>query len=162
MIKFWKVSEVYGEFSNWYLCNIFYKDINFNSSEQIFMWGKAKLFNDEDVAEQILQTTDQREIKALGRKVKNFDDEIWKENCYDIMLQANIAKFEQNKNLRKLLYSVKDEVLVEASPYDKIWGIGLSSSDPRSDNQNQWLGQNLLGKCLSETCEYFNQKGWNI
>ena len=157
MIKLWKVSDVYGEFSNWYLCNIFYKDINFNSSEQIFMWSKAKLFNDEDVAEQILQTTDQREIKALGRKVKNFDDKIWKENCYNIMLQANISKFEQNKTLRRLLYSVKDEVLVEASPYDKIWGIGLNSSDPRSDDPNQWLGQNLLYQQLKNVkrLQYF-------
>ena len=150
MIKFWKVSDVYGEFSNWYLCNICYNDINFNSSEQIFMWSKAKLFNDEDVAEQILQTTDQKAIKSLGRKVKNFDDKIWNENKFTIVYNGNYLKFTQNDELKKYIKSTGNSILVEASPYDNIWSVKLSADNDDILYPEKWKGENLLGFALMQ------------
>ena len=142
-IGFFKPGDLYGEFSNWYLCDFSYKGQDFISSEQALMWRKAKMFGDENIAEKILQTTNQGQIKKLGRQVKNYDDKKWAEARYDIMVEILHEKFSQNKELEATLLSTVGMELCEASPYDSIWGIGSASTDCIN-------GQNLLGKALMQ------------
>lgn len=132
--------------SNFYPCEFEFNDKMFNFSEQCFMYQKALLFNDFGVAEQILNETDVRTIKALGRKVKDFDNELWDKHKEDFMYNACYAKFSQNAELRDFLLGTGNSEIVEASPVDSIWGIGFSS-DRAMENIDKW-GQNLLGKTL--------------
>ena len=114
------------------------------------MASKACLFNDEETLDHILKSSDPKEIKALGRQVKNFDKEAWDEAKYLIVLNGNYRKFTQNPALRDYLLSTGNRFLVEASPYDRIWGIGLAADDPRAMDSSQWQGENLLGFALME------------
>lgn len=97
-----------------------------------------------------MRSNNPKEIKVLGRQVKNFDENIWKKNRYSIILNGNYAKFMQNEDLRLFLISTKDSILVEASPYDKIWGIGMSANNENIENPLLWRGLNLLGFALME------------
>lgn len=137
--------------SNFYPCEFEFNDKMFNFSEQCFMYQKALLFNDFGVAEQILDETDVRKIKALGRKVKDFDNELWDKHKEDFMYNACYAKFSQNDELKDFLLNTGNREIVEASPVDNIWGIGFSS-DNAMENINKW-GQNLLGKVLMKVRE---------
>ncbi|WP_027621627.1 NADAR family protein [Acetivibrio clariflavus] len=121
--------------------------------EQYMMAEKARIFGDEEILEEILKNKNPKQIKALGRKVRNFDEEVWKKKRYSIILNGNYAKFIQNKELRRFLVETKNRVLVEASPYDKIWGIGMAADDENVENPLQWKGQNLLGFALMEVRE---------
>ncbi len=112
------------------------------------MYHKALLFNDSDIATQILAATTPIEVKALGRQVKNFDDEIWKENRYRIVKEGNILKFIQHSDLKEKLLATKGKMLVEASPRDRIWGIGYGAKNALA-NKERW-GLNLLGLVLVE------------
>ena len=123
------------------------------NAEQAMMGCKASLMGDTDTEQAIYKTSNPKIIKQLGRKVKNFNQEIWDRNKEDIVYKINLAKFSQNPELRDFLLSTGDKLIVEASPYDKIWGIGLSADDPRSDNPSMWLGSNLLGKALMRVRE---------
>ena len=114
------------------------------------MAGKAELFGDQEIREQILKCSDPKQIKTLGRKVRNFDQVVWDKFKYAIVLNGNWCKFSQNRPLREFLLSTGDSVLVEASPYDNIWGIRLSASSPDAQNPLKWRGQNLLGFALME------------
>lgn len=136
-------------FSQWYRCAFTVGDAAFNCAEQFMMHGKALLFDDADAAAKILAADHPRDHKALGRKVKRFDDKIWKREREAIVMAGSRAKFAQNPELLELLLATKGTTLVEASPYDKIWGIGLAASDPRAQDPAQWKGQNLLGKILT-------------
>ena len=110
------------------------------------MFQKALLFNDFEIANQILNEIDVRKIKALGRKVKNFNNELWDIHKENFMYNACYAKFSQNDRLKDFLLSTGNCEIVEASPVDNIWGIGFSS-DKAMENIGKW-GQNLLGKTL--------------
>ena len=143
-IGFWKVDTPYGEFSNWWLCGFIYKEHYFISSEQALMWEKAEIFNDKKVAAQILKTTNQKEIKKLGRQVENYNEAIWSAQRESVMVDILMAKFSQNKDLKEILLETGDAELYEASPLDRIWGIG-------SADVENIRGQNLLGKALMKT-----------
>lgn len=132
--------------SNFYPCEFVFNGKMFHFSEQCFMYQKAMLFNDFEIAEQILNETDVRKIKALGRKVKNFNNELWDIHKENFMYNACYAKFSQNAELKDFLLGTCNREIVEASPVDNIWGIGFSS-DKAMENIDKW-GQNLLGKCL--------------
>jgi ribA/ribD-fused uncharacterized protein len=136
-------------FSQWYRCSFSVDGQVFNCAEQYMMYGKALLFGDGEVAREILAADHPRQHKALGRKVKGFDDAIWRRERERIVLAGNRAKFTQSAELRELLLATRGTTLVEASPYDRIWGIGLAASDPRAQDAAQWKGQNLLGKILT-------------
>ncbi|MEZ4361700.1 MAG: NADAR family protein [Kofleriaceae bacterium] len=136
-------------FSQWYRGTFTVDGQEFGCAEQYMMYGKARLFGDAAVAAQILAATHPRDHKALGRKVKPYDEAIWRANRERIVLEGNRAKFTQSPELRALLEATAGTELVEASPYDKIWGIGLSAKDPRAQDPKQWKGQNLLGKVLT-------------
>ena len=137
-------------FSQWYPCKFTVGENTFGCAEQYMMHGKALLFSDVDTAAKILAADHPRTHKALGRKVTPFDVATWKRECSGIVRAGNHAKFTQNPALLEQLYATKGTTLVEASPYDKIWGIGLAAADPRAKDPAQWKGQNLLGKILTE------------
>ena len=148
-IYFWKISEnPHGVFSQWYMSEFTHSNIKYNCTEQFMMAKKAELFFDTINYKKIMNSTDPVKMRKLGRKVKNYDNAIWEEHSYKIVLQANLCKFVQDKYLRDILLATKDKILVEASPYDKIWGVGLSAKNPKILNENTWNGKNLLGKVL--------------
>jgi hypothetical protein len=143
----------WGEWpSNWYKCYFTADGHEFFNSEQYFMWVKAKTFGDDEVAEEILKKgKNPKTAKALGRKVKNYDDKIWDEKRYGVMVQANMYKYSQNEELKALLLNeeLRDKNFVEASPYDGIFGIKCGEQEALDDKSN-WNGRNLLGKALDE------------
>jgi ribA/ribD-fused uncharacterized protein len=158
-----KKSNIYpfygGVFSNWYKCNIQDEDIKYISSEQYIMHHKALLFNDSKVAKQIMESSDNRTIKAFGRKVSNFNQKIWDENKERIAITGLLLKFSQNSALKEKLLDTKNDYLVEASKTDKIWGVGIALSDPDIYYKSKWNGTNLLGKCLMKVrCMINHQK----
>ena len=112
------------------------------------MYSKAIMFNDMDTAAKIMLTDDPAEQKRLGREVRGYDEDTWAANRVDVMVRGLYAKFTQNEKCRIALISTAGTTLVEASPYDRIWGIGLTASDPRAQQRSTWLGQNLLGQVL--------------
>lgn len=132
------------------------KNLHFFNSEQYFMYVKAIVFGDYEVADKILATKDPKKAKALGREVKGYDDKVWNEMRYKVMVDANKAKYSQNEDLKKLITSddFKGKGFVEASPIDGVWGIKLRENDPLADDEKNWKGQNLLGKALDETREW--------
>ena len=148
-IYFWKPEHEYGLFSNWYTSYISAYNIKFVNAEQLFMWKKQQLFDPQnhELEQRILNTNSPDQIKKLGRKVNNFDQELWDEKKYQIMVEVLMEKFSQNSDLKYKLIDTGDLMLVEASPYDKIWGIGLNEFDAKTKT---WQGENLLGKALME------------
>ena len=139
-----------GVFSQWHICSFSdpaLSDYEFGSAGQYMMYKKAILFNDKDIAQKILISKSQSTIKALGRKVSGFNQETWDNHKMEIVLHANILKFS-NPVLKKKLIDTYPKILVEASPYDHIWGVGLSITDTRVCIKASWRGQNLLGQCL--------------
>ncbi len=117
------------------------------------MYGKAILFRDIDSANKILSTNNVREQKQLGRQVKNFNKEIWDLNATSIVYNGNKEKFRQNKEFLNLLLSTKGQTIVEASPDDNIWGIGLTKDQEESKSIFTWKGTNWLGIILTELRE---------
>jgi len=144
-------------FSNWYFCEFNDGENNFNCVEQYMMFKKAVLFEDYEVAKKIIETPyNPKYYKKMGRKVKNFNQKIWNENKTQIVYDGCRFKFSQNKKLKEILLNT-DGIFVEASPYDKIWGVGLSSDDPRIHDERNWKGQNLLGKILTKLRNEFTR-----
>lgn len=137
-------------FSNWYPSVFKVGELTFTRGEQYMMYVKAIMFNDTDTAELILLTDDPQTQKNLGRQVKNYDDAVWAGARFDVMVAGLYAKFSQNPKLKEALLATVGTRMVEASPYDRIWGIGLTASDPRAQNEDTWLGQNLMGKVLDK------------
>ena len=125
------------------------------------MAEKARLFNDREIRDRILQAQHPGEAKKLGRMVKSFNQALWEKERFDIVIKGNIAKFSQNEALRNYILGTKNRVLVEASPRDRIWGIGLTANDPKAENPYQWQGLNLLGFALMETRKSILQSNQN-
>lgn len=122
----------------------------YSCAEQYMMAQKAYLFDDEEIEKEIMNTSDPKLMKALGRKVRHFDPEVWDKAKYSIVLNGNYYKFAQNKEMRDFLLSTGDKILVEASPLDTIWGIGLGKDNEKAQNIASWRGKNLLGFALME------------
>lgn len=114
------------------------------------MANKAELFGDMETKDKIMQCSTPKQIKALGRMVKGFDQEIWDKFKHSIVVNGNWRKFSQNRALCDFLLATGDSILVEASPVDKIWGIGLAADNPDAQNPLKWKGQNMLGFALME------------
>lgn len=152
-----------GVFSNWYPLNsqptysveqlqkplFTVNNIEYNTAEQFMMAQKAILFDDHETLSQIMQPCHPRDAKKLGRKVKNFNPAIWDKVAPNMILPGLFAKYTQNHDLLAKLLDTRDTVLVEASPHDTIWGIGLAANDPRALTKATWQGTNKLGYCLS-------------
>ena len=138
-----------GTYSQWCPCTFIDKDgIVFNCTEQYMMYKKAMVFGDEETAQEILDTESPRDQKALGRQVKGYKDKTWDKYKMDIVTAGNRLKFTQNEDMLLELMDTSNKMIVEASPVDKIWGIGLAPQDDKVLDEANWDGQNLLGKCI--------------
>ena len=137
-------------YSQWFTSKkqIFENGNYFNNAEKYMMYHKALVFNDTEIAKEILNSYDPKTIKALGRKVKNFNDEVWNQHREKIVTQGNYLKFTQNYEFLQELLKDRDLILVEGSPFDKIWGVGLHYNSEEIKNEKNWNGLNLLGKCI--------------
>lgn len=150
MIFFHNPEEENGIYSNWYLSDFVVDGILYSSMEQYMMYQKALLFQDQDIANQILDISDVARIKALGRAVRNYNDIVWAGLRQLVVYKGLLAKFSQNPGLKNALLSTGDQVMAECAVKDTIWGIGLSMRDERRFDMAQWRGQNLLGFSLME------------
>lgn len=137
-------------FSQWFPIRFEEDGVIYKTAEHYMMAGKAKLFNDQEILEKILQSATPNQAKNLGRKVKNFDPKIWDRHKYELVKKGNLLKFSQSARCKEFLLSTGDKILVEASPYDRIWGIGMLETDTRAENPLLWNGENLLGFALME------------
>lgn len=134
--------------SNWHPCRFSYHGVDFTSVEQFMMFSKARLFGDENAAADILAARHPKDQKAIGRGVKGFDLATWEGKRESIVYVGCREKFAQNPGLRSLLLATAPTELVEASPYDRIWGVGLGERDPLILDKANWRGTNLLGITL--------------
>lgn len=142
-----------GVFSNFYNLKtpIKYEGKEFTTTEHAFMYGKAKQFKDTEIMKEIVDSfgSSPKVAKKLGRKVKGYDDDEWDKVRYQVMKDVLKEKFSQPK-LKGILLGTEDKILVEASPFDAVWGIKMRESDRGVENPNNWRGQNILGQALME------------
>jgi ATP-dependent DNA helicase PIF1 len=139
-----------GPFSQWFPCKFVIDNVEYNCAEQYMMEQKAQLFNDLDAVKIIMSTESPKEQKRAGRRVRNFDENTWKENCIAIVERGNYAKFSQNPELASKLIKTRPTELVESSATDKIWANGLAITDPDRYDKSKWSGENLLGIVLEK------------
>ncbi len=151
---FW---ESGSPFSNWYPNSFDHLGVRYNCSEQYMMQQKALLFKDYDVAEMIMQQTSPHKQKFLGRQVRGFVYEEWMAVCNGIMVPALVSKFMQDTYSLNVMLDTGDSIIVEASPYDKVWGIGMKMDDPRAIDPSKWEGENRLGTILMEARDVIRQ-----
>ena len=147
---FWRQQS---PFSQWYPAEFVVEGVRFTCAEQYMMYGKARLFGDGETAARILAARTPKEHKALGREVRGFEGAVWERKRERIVYEGSQAKFTQNAELLTALLATAGTELVEASPMDRIWGVGLSAEDPRIQDPATWRGQNLLGKVLTRLRE---------
>jgi ribA/ribD-fused uncharacterized protein len=137
-------------FSQWWPAPFVVDGVRYASAESWMMAAKARLAGDEDVLARILATDDPAEAKALGRQVRGFDARAWEERGHAAVVEGNLAKFSQHPHLGAYLLSTHPAVLVEASPADAVWGIGLEAAHPDARVPSRWPGRNLLGFALMD------------
>lgn len=147
-VCFHNPDEENGYLSNWYLSEFTINGVKFTSMEQYMMYQKAVCFHDNDIATQILLTSDVAQIKAFGRLVQNYDDHHWNGVRQLVIYEGLAAKFSQNPELLKMLKCTGDALIAECAVKDRIWGIGLSMTDPDRFDRTKWKGANLLGYAL--------------
>lgn len=140
--------------SQWYEAPFVLDGITYKTAEHYMMAQKAQLFNDEARFQQIINADDPSRAKALGRSVANFNEAVWSQACFEIVINANIGKFTQNAHLGDYLRATQNRVLVEASPVDRSWGIGLASDHEYAQIPSQWNGANYLGFALMEVRDF--------
>lgn len=144
-------------FSQWWPAPFIVHDVKYPTAEHFMMAEKARLFKDEEIRSQILAAGSPKAAKELGRRVKRFNEEVWQEARFDLVIEGNLAKFNQNAALGSYLLATGDQVLVEASPVDRIWGIGMAADNEQAENPEQWRGMNLLGFALMEVREWLKK-----
>jgi ribA/ribD-fused uncharacterized protein len=151
-------------FSQWYPASFDVDDDHYPTAEHFMMAEKARLFGDEETRQAILRSTHPGEAKTLGREVQGFDEATWIAHRFEIVVRGNLAKFSrsdplsaaktgEDDPLRDFLLETGERVLVEASPRDRVWGIGLAENDPAASYPSRWKGLNLLGFALMEVRE---------
>ena len=141
-------------FSQWWEEAFTVDGVTYKSAEHYMMAGKAKLFGDEETLQKIIYCRTPAEAKKLGRQVRNFDNDAWLANRYEIVLKGNKHKFSQSEAMKAVLLNTGNRVLVEASPVDPIWGIGLAADFRGIENPHNWKGLNLLGFVLMEVRDW--------
>jgi ribA/ribD-fused uncharacterized protein len=137
-------------FSQWWSAPFDVAGVRYPTAEHWMMAGKARLFGDEETLSLILAAPTPAAAKALGRTVRNFSDDRWARARFDLVTEGNVHKFGSDPSLREHLLATCDQILVEASPTDTIWGIGLRASDAAAADPRSWRGSNLLGFALVE------------
>lgn len=142
-----------GPFSQWAACTFVVDGVQYNCAEQYMMAQKARLFGDQEALETIMGTDDPSLQKATGKLVRGFVRETWDAVSRDVVARASLAKFTSDRRLYKALLDTEGMTLVEASPTDIIWGVGLTERDPRVHDRLKWKGTNWLGLVLDQTRE---------
>lgn len=136
--------------SQWWMSTFVIDGCTYSCAEQYMMAEKARIFHDNAMLEMIMKAAHPKEMKAYGRAVQNFDAEHWDAAAYSVVKKGNLAKFSQNPELWYFLKQTKGRILVEASPRDRIWGIGMGKNNPDAQSPCTWRGKNLLGFALTE------------
>ncbi|WP_395985222.1 NADAR family protein [Actinomadura sp. 9N407] len=152
-VLFWGGRQPKGCLSQWYPSTFTLDGVAYPTAEHYMMAEKARLFGDAATVDKILANPDPGRAKALGRRVRNFDEDAWVAARYDIVVRGSTAKFAADEKLRDYLFSTTGKVLVEASPLDTIWGIGFDEHQPEALRPSQWRGLNLLGFALMDARE---------
>lgn len=147
-VLFWN-----GIYSQWYPSKFEIDGVTYNCCEQYMMAKKAEFFNDKESHNKIMQSKHPKEQKALGRQVKNFDTNKWNQVCREFVYKGNLAKFKQDTYLKMQLLQTGSREIVEGSPYDKIWGIGMMWDDDAALDKNNWNGKNWLGEAIMRVRE---------
>lgn len=142
-----------GCLSQWWPAPFTVSGLTYPSAEHFMMAGKARLFGDEAIVSRILDAPSPATAKSLGRAIPAYNDELWAANRYGIVVDGNMAKFSQNPDLLAYLLGTAGSILVEASPTDRVWGIGLPANDGRARQPSHWRGLNLLGFALMDVRE---------
>jgi ribA/ribD-fused uncharacterized protein len=143
--------------SLWFDAPFVVDGITYATAEHWMMASKANLFNDDETRLRIVASKDPADAKALGRRVRNYVENLWKDACRRIVTEGNVAKFSQNETLKDFLLSTGSAILVEASPYDRVWGIGLKEDDQGAIHPDTWEGDNMLGFALMDVREILRQ-----
>jgi ribA/ribD-fused uncharacterized protein len=149
-----------GIYSQWYPSEFHFNNVQYNCAEQFMMAAKARLFNDNETLDLIMKSSDPAIQKRLGRSVSNFDKDVWMEEALDVVTLGNVLKFTQSDGLMKQFISDANDgktTFVEASPYDKIWGIGLSVDAAIKADESEWKGTNLLGVAINRAYDIITQ-----
>lgn len=136
--------------SQWWLSSFEFENVTYNTAEHWMMARKAELFNDDETLQKILNAKSPAEAKKLGREVKGYNETIWQEKRFEMVKKGNLLKFNQNEELKTYLINANSRILVEASPEDPIWGIGMASDHRDAQYPEKWKGKNLLGFALME------------
>lgn len=144
--------------SQWWLAPFELDGVGYASAEHFMMAGKARLFGDGEALAAILKAPDPAAAKKLGRGVRGFEDDVWRKHRHELVVTGNLAKFEQHPKLGFFLLSIREDVIVEASPRDTIWGIGLGQENPKARDPRLWRGLNLLGFALMEVRERLRKR----
>lgn len=155
-VLFWQPPS---PFSQWTYSEFVVDGVPYTHAEQFMMAEKARLFGDTAILAQILGAQDPRTQKALGRQVHDFSEAPWLAQRSEIVVRGNLAKFSQDPLLREALLDTGDRILVEASPLDRVWGIGLRADDRRALDPSRWRGLNLLGEALVEVRRRLRDQG---
>ena len=145
-----------GKFSQWAPSKIELFDVEFNCAEQAMMFGKAAVFKDAEILRAIMKENHPSKQKKLGRQVENFDTNMWEAYCIELVTCISYAKFTQNDNYREYLNASGTKWIVEASPYDKVWGVGLAENDSKIWYPEAWDGKNYLGECIMNARDIIN------
>lgn len=148
IVGFWGPHQKNGFMSQWYKSYFTVGGVTYCCCEQYMMAKKAELFGDTATQEKIMNTEDPKKMQQLGRRAKGFDEETWEKKRFFIVCDGNYAKFTQDERLKSMLLATGKNILAEASPYDKIWGIRLRVTDPDFNKPAKWRGANLLGEAL--------------
>lgn len=168
LVMFWKPYQKMGKkpdsscLGQWWMQDFVVDGVKYNCAEQYMMAQKAIMFNEDGINDRVLdlimKETNPAEMKKYGRRVQNFDSGVWDEKCTEVVKKGNIAKFSQNEDIKEYLISTGEAILVEASPYDTIWGIGMGSDDPNSRLITKWKGKNYLGFVLMEVRDEIRER----
>ena len=145
--------------SNWFPAPFELEGLSYATTEHYMMAEKARVFGDQEMSAEIIACPTPGDAKRCGRRVSGFDDAVWKIHRFEIVVRGNVEKFRQNDGLRDFLLATGDAVLVEASPRDRIWGIGLGQSNPKAQDPSTWRGLNLLGFALMEARQRLRAHG---
>lgn len=148
--------------SQWYHSPFKHGDDCYSTAEHYMMVQKAIMFQAYDLAREILKDDDPSRAKALGRRVPNFDRSVWDEKKFYIVVAGNELKFSQNPELLSYLHSTGKRILVEASPNDQVWGIGLTEDHPDATNPTRWKGENQLGFALMKVRDQILRRKYPI
>lgn len=162
---FWGHMNKYNEkvgkfcFSQWFESPFTVGNITYKTAEHWMMAHKSLLFGDKNIFEKIINCNKPGEAKELGRQVLGYDDQVWNKKKFEIVKIGNIHKFNQHPELANYLLKTENKILVEASPVDTIWGIGLPQGSKDIENIYAWRGQNLLGFALMEARDFLKEFG---